>query len=202
VINKVLPLNQELDVSPHTAESLWRSCHMYVNDQSQHALISADNQWVIRKRAYPDAYYPDGLNIKAPQLCETAKKAFNELRVLGINVITHAFTPSLDNNHIYTVSPYVPGLRKCPNSDYRSHIAPLLGEYFKSILLRTEECQDRVEPFLEDVDRATQFSKLSADGVPFLHDVDPYMRNSREYAETKYNLIAEQALRYSGIVIA
>jgi hypothetical protein len=170
---EILPLNQTLEFSKTVALQLWDNSYPYTPPNTiahTDSHISSDGQWVIKKGSTQKYLYSCGYkDLSNTQIIQYAKEELFKLRSIGLNVISHWFADVGDE--IITVTPHITNLKKCSTQDFQRHVAPLQKLYFQN----AKETPGVF--FLEDIARNRQCSKLIEGGVPFFHDVEPYLAN-------------------------
>lgn len=160
-------LNHTLDMTPGEVGAIWSESvpmpFASERDDPEDATrirLSNDGAWVVRRHAPAE--------LSAEQVVENANVEFNRLRELGLNVVTFAHVPSVTERHVFTVTPWISEIAKCKRSEFRHKVAPIIDSYVQA----TEELPVRLDH--AELYMHQQYSALTSDRTPFLHDVDPY----------------------------
>lgn len=111
------------------------------------------------------------------------ERELRRLQTLGQNVISHGLV-TLGGNEIATVTPYIDNLRKCSYADFSHHVSPRLLQYYQDAAILLPNL------YLEDVSDNGQYSRLTEQGEPFLHDVEPYLAGDRSLLNSKISYMS------------
>jgi hypothetical protein len=169
-------LNRNFAISIAEASNMWADARPMPpeakRDPIQVARIrrSENGKWVIR--LYSLAIDPERLNdCSAEDVCDISKSAHRDLADDGIPFLSFGNVPSVLGEKVFTVTPWVNGIKPCPAATFEAEIAPLLALHkARSIQLSKPRLDETETGLLE------QYSVAPAtNGRPFYHDVDPYL---------------------------
>ncbi len=159
-------VNNTFEISHKEAGALWSESQPLPipdkNNRSERLRRSACGQWVVRQFNMFER-----LDMAAEDLVETVSREYDRLKTCGIDVLSHAITPSVTHTRVFTVTPWLPNVRLCDTATFDAVVAPKLETYMEAPpstgYLNDVECE---EQFALTPDRPAQ---------PFLLDLDPYI---------------------------
>lgn len=128
---------------------------------------SSDGKWVVRRNL--TAAMRSILGLNAQDISELYLQEIDRLQKFGLAVISFASIPEIDNNRIYTVSPWIQDTTPCDKASYELAVLPILRAYY-----REWSGLPTPKPDIFDVSKPCQYSLANEFGsVPFLHDIGP-----------------------------
>ena len=166
----VAKVNQTFEISAGEAGRMWVDGGPlppeteYTDTDFERLRRSENGAWLVRLN---DPAVEGRLSGSAAELAERAGAEFARLRAAGVNVVTHAITPSVLGRRIFTVSPWIDGVEKCSREAFDAVVQPALVVYFNAA------AQAGHQPRCMELDHRGQFSIAPAVfPEPFMHDVD------------------------------
>lgn len=132
----------------------------------RHIRRSADGAWVVRMKETPEG--------EASARSDAANRDYERLASLGLRVLNRLTVPSVLDRRIFTISPWVPDMKPCPEEEYWS-VLPILRAFDEETRSERGSGGLVLNPYeLMDVD---QHSWVDNPELPFLHDVDASFAN-------------------------
>jgi hypothetical protein len=157
--------------------------------------ISANGLWFVRK-IRRETLQDQDMKRKLLSAAELANAALSELKTLkqlGVDVISHAYAPASDEWHVFTITPYLPTIAKCPPITYEQELSKPLAEYYGELsegFVPNLEKKQATRPYLWDLTKYNQYSVFGDSVKPFLHDVEPQMSDNPYYAHQYHDRVA------------
>lgn len=164
-------LNNRFLVSSEEAGRLWVDGKPMAPRRtlsSERIRRSENGLWVIRLHdpTLEPASRTACSEASAEKIIGDANAEFTRLQEAGVDVISRAHAPSVLGRKVFTITPWIEGLRPCTYAEFREVVHPRLENYF--LAARAVG----IEPRHGELAATRQYSGVLDIPQVFLHDVD------------------------------